>query len=236
LATFSYAKDLADLAGVNVSYRPQLLVILSKIGQPRYAHFIAKFAASDSGEVRLAVACALGEMKQQSGIPVLGLLLEDSKRSVSWAASNSLVRIAGDRVVETVRLRLHHPRKEIQALAARTLACLKVVEGLSVLRTLAGAKEEAGIRSLAVAYLGQLKDHNSRPTALAGLKDESILVRTYSIYALGNIGEVEDITAIEDSLTEAKRIHPTPADREALGLIDETVRETLERIRSRHTE
>jgi len=236
LATFSYAKDLADLAGVNASYQPQLLVILSKIGQPRYAHFIARFAGSDNEEVRLAVAYALGEMKRQSGIPVLGLLLEDSNRSVSWTASNSLVRVAGDRVVETVRLRLHHPRKEIQALAARTLACLGVVEGLSVLRTLASAKEEAGIRSLAIAYLGQLKDRKSRPAALAGLEDESILVRTYSIYALGHIGAVKDITTIEASLTEAKRIDPTPPDREALGLIDETVRETLQRIRSRHTE
>jgi HEAT repeat protein len=235
LATFSYAKDLSDIARVNASHRPELLVILSKIGHPRYAHFIAKYADSESEEVRLAVAYALGEMKQPSGVPVLRLLLEDSNSAVGWTASNSLVRIAGDRVAETVRLRLHHPRKEIQALAARTLACLGVVEGLSVLRRLASAEEKAGIRSLALAYLGQLKDLESRPTALAGLEDENILVRTYSIYALGNLGEVEDIAAIEASLAGAKRIDPTPADTEALGLIDETVRETLERIRSRHT-
>ena len=228
--------DVADLAAVKEEYRPQLLVILSKIGHPRYAHFIAKFAASDNAEIRLAVAYGLGKMKQQSGIPVLGLLLEDSSSSVRWAACNALVGIAGDRVVETVRLRIHHPKKEIQALAARALGCLGVAEGLSVLRTLASADEEAGIRSLAIAYLGQLKDRKSRPTALAGLEDESLLVRAYSIYALGNIGELEDIAAIEDSLTEAKKVHPAPAEGEALGMIDETVRETLKTIRSMHTE
>ena len=236
MATFSYAKDLADLAAANSTYRPQLLVILSKIGQPRYAHFIAKFADSESEELRLAVACALGVIKQQSGIPVLGLLLEDANSSVRWAASTSLVGIAGERVVETARLRIHHPSKEIQALAARTLGCLGVTEGLSVLRRLARVAEEPRTRSIANAFLGQLKDHESRPIIVAGLKDKSMLVRTYAIYALGFVGQAGDIPAIEACLFEAKTTAPAPADTEAMELIDETTRESLEQIRSRFAE
>jgi hypothetical protein len=69
-----------------------------RIGHARYAYFIAKFANSEC----LAVAQALGVIKQLSDIPVLGRLLEDSDESVRWAASQSLTLIRGEGVVDTV--------------------------------------------------------------------------------------------------------------------------------------
>ncbi len=78
LVTFSYAKEISELVESNTAYRPQLLVILGKIGHPRYAYFISKFADREP----LAVAQALGEIKQPSGIPVLLRLLESSNESV----------------------------------------------------------------------------------------------------------------------------------------------------------
>lgn len=111
LATFSYAKDVSELAQSDTPYRPQLLVILGKIGSGRYAHFIAKYADSGNTMTRLAVAFALGEMKQPSGVPVLGRLLEDSSESIRWITSSSLTSIGGERVVDTARLRLLHPDK-----------------------------------------------------------------------------------------------------------------------------
>lgn len=230
LATFSYAKEILELVESATAYRPQLLVILGKIGQSRYAHFIAKFADKEP----LAVTQALGEMKQPSGIPVLARLLESSNESVRWTASQSLISIGGARVIDTVRLRLRHPNKAIRALAARTLGVLGVSEGLSVLRDLSRKAENLRTRSLAIAYLGQLKDPESKPTFIAGLQEKSLLIRAYSIYALGFVGERKDIPLIEASLVEAKKITPdTPEDREALGLIDETTREALEQIRRR---
>jgi HEAT repeat protein len=228
LATFSYAKEISELVESTTPYRPQLLVILGKIGHPRYAHFIAKFADREP----LAVAQALGEMKQPSGIPVLGRLLEDSNESVRWTASRSLTLIGGDRVVDTVTLRLHHPNKDIRALAARTLGVLGVADGLSVLRNLSRKAETLRTRCLAIAYLGQLRDLESRAIFITGLQDKSLLVLTYSIYALGYMGKPGDIPMIEASLLEAKRIDSTiPADKEALRLIDETAREALGQIR-----
>ncbi|UCG79831.1 MAG: HEAT repeat domain-containing protein, partial [Desulfobacterales bacterium] len=230
LATFSYAKEISELVESKTPYRPQLLAILGKIGHPHYTHFIAKFADSEP----LAVAYALGIIKQPSGIPVLGSLLENSNESVRWAASQSLTMIGGERVVDTVKLRLHHPNKDVRALAARTLGVLGVADGLSVLRHLSREEKASGTRSMAIAYLGQLKDFESRPTFIAGLKDKSLLVRTYSMYALGYVGETSHVPAIEASLFEAKTIDPaTPADKEGSRLIDETAREALEQIRSR---
>ncbi len=230
LATFSYAKEISELVESKTPYRPQLLAILGKIGHPHYTHFIAKFADSEP----LAVAYALGIIKQPSGIPVLGSLLENSNESVRWAASQSLTMIGGERVVDTVKLRLHHPNKDVRALAARTLGVLGVADGLSVLRHLSREEKASGTRSMAIAYLGQLKDFESRPTFIAGLKDKSLLVRTYSMYALGYVGETSHVPAIEASLFQAKAIDPaTPANKEGSRLIDETAREALEQIRSR---
>ena len=228
LATFSYAKEISELVESTTAYRPQLLVILGKIGHPRYAYFISKFADQEP----LAVAQALGEVKQPSGIPVLSRLLESSNESVRWTASQSLILIKGDRAVDSVKLRLHHPNKEISALAARTLGVLGVADGISVLRNLCQQAETLRTRGLAIAYLGQLRDLESRPGFIAGLQDKNLMIRAYSIYALGFVGKASDIPMIEASLIESKKMTASiPADRKALGLIDETTRETLEKIR-----
>jgi len=228
LATFSYAKEISELVESNTAYRPQLLVILGKIGHPRYAYFISKFADREP----LAVAQALGDIKQPSGIPFLSRLLESSNESVRWTASQSLIQIKGDRVVESVKLRLHHPNQDVSALAARILGVLGVADGLPVLRNLSQKAETLRTRSLAIACLGQLKDLESRAIFIAGLKDKSLMIRAYSIYALGFVGNTGDIPPIEASLIEAKKLTASiPADKEALGLIDETTRETLEQIR-----
>lgn len=228
LATFSYAKEISEMVELATTYRPQLLVILGRIGHPRYAHFIGKFADREP----LAVAQALGEIKQPSGIPVLARLLEDSNESVRWTASQSLTLIRGDQVVDAVKLRLHHPNKDVSALAARTLGVLGVTDGLPMLRDLSQKAETPRIRSLAIAYLGQLKDHGSRAIFIAGLQDKTLLIRAYSIYALGYVGKTSDIPMIEASLFEAKKMNLTdPLDKDALMLIDETTREALEHIR-----
>ena len=228
LATFSYAKEISELVESNTAYRPQLLVILGKIGHPRYAYFISKFADREP----LAVAQALGEIKQPSGIPVLLRLLESSNESVRWTASQSLILIKGDRVVDGLKLRLGYPNQDAVAIAARTLGVLGVADGLPVLRNLSQKAESLRTRSLAIAYLGHLKDLESRAIFLAGLKDKSLMIRAYSIYALGFVGKASDISMIEASLVETKKMSATlPEDQEALRLIDETTRVTLEEIR-----
>ena len=228
LATFSYAKEISELVETATAYRPLLLIILGKIGHPRYAYFIAKFADKEP----LAVAQALGEIKQPSGIPVLLRLLESSNESVRWTACQSLVLIKGDRVVDSVKLRLRYPNQDVVVIAARTLAVLGVGDGLPVLRNLSQKAESLRTRSLAIAYLGQLKDLESRAIFIAGLKHKSPMIRAYSIYALGFVGKASDIAMIEASLIEAKKMTAAiPEDREALDLIDETARVTLQEIR-----
>jgi hypothetical protein len=74
----------------------------------------------------------------------------------------------------------------------------------------------------------------SRAIFIAGLQDKNLMVRLYSIYALGFVGKTSDIPMIEASLVESKKMTTgIPVDREALGLIDETTRKTLEQIRSK---
>ena len=106
-------------------------------------------------------------------------------------------------------------------------------DGLSALRKLASDPADPKARSLALAYLGQLKDSSSRPVFLAGLKDLSVLIRAHSIYGLGFVGGVEDIPAIEAGYLEAKRNDTNLVDDGGSSLIDETVREAIETIRKR---
>ena len=137
-------------------------------------------------------------------------------------------------MVDTVKLRLRHPNQDVSALAARTLGVLGVADGLPVLRNLSQKAEGVRTRSLAIAYLGQLKDLESRDIFIAGLQDKSLMIRAYSIYALGFVGNASDIPMIEASLNEAKKMTASiPADTEAWDLIDETTKETLDQIRKR---
>ncbi len=135
-------------------------------------------------------------------------------------------------MVDGLKLRLGYPNQDAVALAARTLAVLGVADGLPVLRNLSRKAESLRTRSLAIAYLGQLRDLESRAIFIAGLKDKSPMIRTYSIYALGFVGKASDISMIEASLVETKKMSATlREDQEALDLIDGTTGVTLQEIR-----
>jgi len=183
MATFSYSKEISELADRNQNYRPQLLVTLGKIGHPRYAHFISKFAGSEDPQTRQAVAHGLGLIKQPAGVRALGMLLEDSQEYIRWTASKSLLEIGGEKAREVLKLKLMQSDKNIQVLAARTLAKMDINEGRLKLRELA-KDTDSKIRKIAIAYLGQIGDMDSKEIILQGLYDKSDLVRVYSIYAL----------------------------------------------------
>ena len=82
VATFSYSKEISELADRDETHRAQLLVTLGKIRHPRYAHFISKFAGSEDPQTRQAIAYGLGLIKQPSGVRALGMLLEDKQADI----------------------------------------------------------------------------------------------------------------------------------------------------------
>jgi len=229
MATFSYSREIAELADRDESHRPQLLVTLGKIGHPRYAHFISKFAGSEDPQTRQAVAYGLGLIKQPSGVRALGMLLEDKQADIRWTASKSLLEIGGKEVFEVLKLKLMQSDKNIQALAARTLAKMDVNEGRLKLRELAKDKDPK-VRAIAIAYLGQIRDTESKDIILKGLDDESGLVRIYSIYALGYVGNSSDIPAIQKFLAETKQMNLSEG--RELELLDGTVDDAIKQIES----
>jgi hypothetical protein len=229
MVTFSYSKELSELAESNERYRPQLLVTLGKIGHPRYAHFISKFTGSEDPQTRQAVAYGLGLIKQPSGVRALGVLFEDNQADIRWTASKSLLEIGGEETVEVLNLKLMQSDKNIQALAARTLAKMDINEGRLKLRELA-KDTDSQIRGIAIAYLGQIEDKDSKDTILKGLDDESGLVRIYSIYALGYVGNSNDIPAIKKCLTETKEMNLSMGREQEL--LDGTVDDAIKQIES----
>jgi len=119
--------------------------------------------------------------------------------------------------------------KNIQALAARTLAQMDVTEGRFKLRELS-KDSDSGIRGIAIAYLGQIGDRDSKDIILKGLNDESGFVRVYSIYALGYLGNSSDIPAIKNCLSKTKKLNLTEG--RALELLDGTVDDAIKQIES----
>ena len=229
MATFSYSKEISELADRNQNYRPQLLVTLGKIGHPRYAHFISKFAGSEDPQTRQAVAHGLGLIKQPAGVRALGMLLEDSQEYIRWTASKSLLEIGGEKAREVLKLKLMQSDKNIQVLAARTLAKMDINEGRLKLRELA-KDTDSKIRKIAIAYLGQIGDMDSKEIILQGLDDKSDLVRVYSIYALGYVGNSGDIPAIKKCLAETKEMNSSEDG--GLELLDGTVDDAIKQIKS----
>jgi len=229
MATFSYSKKISELADRDKRHRPQLLVTLGKIGHPRYAHFISKFAGSEDPQTRKAVAHGLGLIKQPSGVRALGRLLEDPQADIRWTASKSILEIGGEEAREVLKLKLMQFDKNIQALAARTLAQMDVTEGRFKLRELS-KDSDSGIRGIAIAYLGQIGDRDSKDIILKGLNDESGFVRVYSIYALGYLGNSSDIPAIKNCLSKTKKLNLTEG--RALELLDGTVDDAIKQIES----
>ncbi len=229
MATFSYSKEISELADRHERHRPQLLVTLGKIGHPRYAHFISKFAGSEDPQTRQAVAHGLGLIKQPSGVRALGMLLEDNQADIRWTASKSLLEIGGEEALEVLKLKLMQSDKNIQVLAARTLAKMDVNEGRLKLRELA-KDADSKVRGIAIAYLGQIADKDSKDIISKGLDDESGLVRVYSIYALGYVGNSSDIPAIKKCLAETKEMNLSEG--RGLELLDGTVDDAIKQIES----
>ena len=229
MATFSYSKEISELADRDEGHRPQLLVTLGKIGHPRYAHFISKFAGSEDPQTRQAVAHGLGLIKQPSGVRALGVLLEDNQADIRWTASKSLLKIGGEEAVKVLKLKLMQSDKNIQASAARTLAKMDINEGRIKLRELAKDTDPL-IRGIAIAYLGQIGDKDSKDTILKGLDDESGLVRIYSIYAIGYVGNSNDIPAIKKCFAETKEMNISMG--RELELLDGTVDDAIKQIES----
>ncbi len=202
---------------------------LGKIGHPRYAHFISKFAGSEDPQTRQAVAHGLGLIKQPSGVRALGMLLEDNQADIRWTASKSLLEIGGEEALEVLKLKLMQSDKNIQVLAARTLAKMDVNEGRLKLRELA-KDADSKVRGIAIAYLGQIADKDSKDIISKGLDDESGLVRVYSIYALGYVGNSSDIPAIKKCLAETKEMNLSEG--RGLELLDGTVDDAIKQIES----
>jgi HEAT repeat protein len=119
--------------------------------------------------------------------------------------------------------------KNIQALAARTLSKMDINEGRLKLRELAKNKDSQ-IRGIAIAYLGQIGDKDSKDTILEGLDDESGLVRVYSIYAIGYVGNSNDIPAIKKCFAETKEMNLSMG--RELELLDGTVDDAIKQIES----
>ncbi len=208
LADFSHLKPMADIVSEG-KWKAQLITTIGKVGHPRYAYFIAGYKKDPAAEVRIAVAHALGLVKNDEiTIPVLIQLLSRTNEHflVRWEASNSMVAIGkrgdaqniGERLGDLLRER----EKLTVVLTARALAILGQEKGLLKLRDMA-TDQDPKIRQEAVLHLGNIKDTGSKEILGERLNDDNFAVRACAIYALGQTGEPSIIPTLRKAFEDS---------------------------------
>lgn len=208
LANYSHLKTMADIVSEG-KWKPDLITIIGKVGHPRYAYFIATYKDDDDVRVRLAVAHALGVIKNDEiAVPVLIQLLSRTNEHflVRWEASNSLVVIRKRGDAQGIEKRLGDLLGERDKLSvlltARALALLGQEGGFLKLRQMA-TDQDPKIRSEAVLYLGNVKDTGSKHILRERLIDDNLAVRACAIYALGQIGDASMIATLEKAFEDS---------------------------------
>lgn len=216
LADFSHSKAIADLI-LEGKHRPELLITLGKVGPPRYSHFISRYRKDPGGEVRRAVAIALGlNGNPDVSVPVLTHYLSDGKEMflVRWDASNSLIRIGKTHPPLKRRMidMLEEKEETTAGLAARVAAHLGSGEGLASLRGRAARGETE-----AILYLGELGDVGSKEMLIGKLTDGNLTVRTFAMYALGRTGDGSTIPVLKKALADSMQYSASVAEKGERG-------------------
>ena len=227
MADFSHSKVIADIISEGKA-KPGLIMVLGKVGLPRYAHFISQYKDDKAVGVRVEVAVALGLIENNDvTIPVLIQLLtkRNEEFSVRWAASNSLIKIGKKNGNQFLKNRLMNLLDEGDkmsgVLTARILSFLGQEKGLLRLRSMAN-DEDAKIRSEAVMYLGEVSDAGSKDILIKSLGDESLVVRACAMYALGQIGDVSMVPILKKGF-ENSQAYQAELEKKIVGGISEGI-------------
>jgi len=221
MADFSHSKAIADIISEGKG-KPGLIMVLGKVGLPRYAYFISQYKDNEAVGVRVEVAVALGLIENDDiTIPVLVQLLTKRNEDfyVRWEASNSLIKIGkrnGNQFLKSRLMNLLDEEDKMSGvLAARILGFLGQEKGLLKLRSMAN-DEDAKIRSEAVMYLGEVSDAGSKDILIKNLKDESLVVRACAMYALGQIGDVSMVPILKKGF-ENSETYQTELEKKIVG-------------------
>lgn len=175
VADFLYEGPLASrLAAVRAA---------TLIPSPQNVRRLSQLADDADENIRMAVAEALGELADETGVEALENLLRDTAPAVQSRAAEALAHLKTPRAVEALAEALGHP--EARPTAQAQLAQM----GLTAIRALLNTarSSDAAVRAAAAGALGELRAHHAIPALQNLLTDPDSRVRRAAEAALKTI-------------------------------------------------
>lgn len=180
-------------------------------------------------DIRVTACWALGRLCDKRAVTVLLNVLNSQDVRLCQEAAKSLGILKSKRAVKPlITALLNNTSIERRAAYAYALGLLHDKSAIEPLLTvLNNKKEEPEVRGFAAEALARLGDYRVVNHLIEGLKDSSVEVRFWSVFALGKIGD-------QRALPELKRI--ASQDKAVLSgwwEISKEATEAIEQIRSR---
>ncbi len=212
------------------------------LGEMRDASILGSLTSALANEpdwsVRTDLLYALGEMGDARALEPLRQALEDSIRSVRFAAAaalgkigdttavNALIAALDDATVSDVgpfsEIVIESPR-DVRIAIAQALGELKDARSANALVRLMSSRSSF-VRRAGTAALRRIGDRGSLEPLIAALNDPSIDVRREAAMALGKIGDKRAFQAMLDAV-RSKRLRVTDVSR-SLDMLDPNWRDT----------
>lgn len=172
--------------------------------------------------VQIAIAGALGQLRDSRAVPVLLPLLDDPNSAVARAAADALHRTSvnlrstnpalATRTAERLRALLEGRAAiagadQLRAAVVTAMAPLREPALLQVLLGLLNSRESAPVREAALEALGSLRDTRSSDKIASWIREEDDAnVRLKAVHALGRTGNVAFIDELFDRTQQ--RVEP----------------------------
>lgn len=187
---------------------------------------LLKLAKSDSDSlVRESALRMIGHLKHKPGVPILEVALDDTDKDLVRAAVASLGRIkaasAAPKILTLLKKSKLDEQNELDELLIRTLGQLEYGEAGAYLLGKAEEKETAHqVVENILLFLGEVKYQPARSFLLkkAEDKDAGVLIRAYSVNAIGRLGNKADAPALQKILKEIAAIRKSDERAKLSGL------------------
>ncbi len=153
-------------------------------------------------QVKKAAALALSSVKPSIAITPLLAGLEHENPSVIMASMVGLMTLqapnAGDKIIPL----LNHAMWQVQKTAVTALGKLKVAEAVPAIVSLFRETGSDPVKIEALIALNNIKDEESYPLFLEGIKADNHEIRKVAAIALGNTKDDQYVPALEEALQD----------------------------------
>jgi len=160
---------------------------------------VKQLLASDDYGTRLRAVNQIRQLEPEIAFEMLQIAARDTHARVRYAAISQFASLGhqdATRTLEILRFGLRDPEPDVQAVAADSLAALKLTVAFDELQDLYYNTSEWVVQLSIIAALGEMGEPRAFELLEAALASPTDLIRTSAIGALGELGDRRAITPV----------------------------------------